>query len=326
MADIEAIIREERAREREDALTDDHPFVKRVMDQIDQRGFFTAGQWNGEPEALAILTHPRPMPNREIMFHNHNFFELAFVYRGSCRNKLKNYEITLTQGDLLLLNPNAVHCLCTDSDEDVVFNFLFPVSLFDNAFIGLLPDNPISDFFMDYFYQTRTGEDFIVVNAGPGEELIRLLEQLIVEYHDRQPGYETILRAGLAQVFVHMARRYAEKLRDLPLQHTSRVVRGLMLYVTRNAATVTLSDAARELNYTEKHLSRLMKRELGLSFTQFVRRQRLQYAAELLTKTNLNIEEVIHMVGYTNASHFYDLFQKQFDMTPAAYRERLAAG
>lgn len=326
MADIEAIIREERARETEEALTEDHPFVKRVMDQIDRKGYFTAGSWNGAPETLAILTHPRPTPNREIMFHNHNFFELAFVYRGACRNKLKNYEIALNQGDLLLLNPHAVHCLCTDSDEDVVFNFLFPVSLFDSAFLGLLPDNPISDFFMDYFYQTRTGEDFIVVNAGPGEELVRLLERLIVEYHEKLPGYETILRAGLAQVFVHMARRYAEKLRDLPLQHASRVVRGLMLYVTRNAATVTLSDAARELNYTEKHLSRLMKRELGLSFTQFVRRQRLQYAAELLTKTNLNIEEVIHMVGYTNVSHFYDLFQKQFDMTPAAYRERLAAG
>ena len=326
MASIEAIIRQARSQERENALTGDHPFVKQVMDQIDRKGYFTAGLRDGESEAPVILLHPRPTPEREIMFHDHSCFELAFVYRGSCRNRLMNYEIALSEGDLLLLNPHAVHCLCTDSDEDVVFNLLIPVSLFDNSFLGLLPDNPISDFFMDYFYQTRTGEDFIVVHAGPEDALTRLLEQLIVEYHERLPGYEAILRTGLAQVFVHMARRYAEKLHDLPLQHASRVVRSLMLYVSRNAATATLSEAARELNYTEKHISRLMKRELGLSFTQFVRRQRLQYAAELLTKTNLNIEEIIHMVGYTNASHFYDLFQKQFDMTPAAYRERLAAG
>ena len=83
---------------------------------------------------------------------------------------------------------------------------------------------------------------------------------------------------------------------------------------------MTLTDAARALNYNEKYISRLMKQELGVSFMQFVQQLRLQNATQLLTKTNLSIEEIVRRVGYTNQSHFYSLFQKRYGMTPAAYR------
>ena len=317
---VEEIIQTAREKDRADAQRGERPFLKEALRQIAQNGYFTAGPLDEQSAEPVVLLHPLPASHDEHMFHNHSCFELAFTYRGSCRNKLRDYEISLSQGDLLLLNPNAVHCMCTGSEDDVVFNFLCPVRLFDSTFMGLLPDNPISNFFMDYFYQTKAREDFLIVNVGANYNLFSLLEKLILEFHEKQPGYETILRTGLAQVFVYMARLYGEKLGDLPVQRSSRVVRSLILYITRNASTVTLTDAARALNYNEKYISRLMKQELGVSFMQFVQQLRLQNATELLTKTNLSIEEIVRRVGYTNQSHFYSLFQKRYGMTPAAYR------
>ena len=64
MADIEAIIREARAREREDALTDDHPFMKRVMDQIDQKGYlipYTADHRRLHKVGLSFSTKQRTL-------------------------------------------------------------------------------------------------------------------------------------------------------------------------------------------------------------------------------------------------------------------------
>lgn len=323
---LETIIREAREQELENRREGEARFLQEKRREVEQNGYYTAGFREGKADEPVVLLHPAPKPDQGIMFHNHNCFELAFVYRGSSCNKLQGYEIVLTEGDLLLLNPNAVHCMCTDSDRDAVFNFLVPISLFDNTFLKTLPDNPISNFIMDYFFQVRAGEDFLLVNAGADTPLTRMLETLIVEFWEKRPGYATILRTGLTQVFVYMARSYGDKLRNLPLRNTSRVVRELMLYIARNTVNVTLADAARALSYNEKYISRLMKQELGLSFTQFVQRQRLQNATELLTKTNLSVEEVIHRVGYTNLSHFYDLFEKSYHMTPATYRDRYPSG
>lgn len=322
--DIQTIIQAARDEERASQRHGDSPFLKKALQQIAQNGYFTAGPRDEQSAEPVVLLHPLPASHDELMFHNHNCFELAFTYRGSCRSKMQDYEIPLSQGDLLLLNPNAVHCMCTSSDEDVVFNFLCPIKLFDSAFIELLPDNPISCFFMDYFYQSKSREDFLVVNVGTNYNLFSLLEKLILESREMQPGYEVILRAGITQVFVYMARQYAEKLDNMPVQGTSRVVRSLILYITRNASVVTLEDAANALNYNKKYISRLMKQEIGMSFIQFVQQLRLQNSTDLLSKTTLSIEEIIRRVGYTNPSHFYTLFQKRYGMTPAAYRAQFA--
>ena len=276
-----------------------------------------------EAEELLILLHHQPPTGESNMFHVHSCFELAYVYRGSCVSKHRDYDIELSQGSLLLMNPNEIHCMCTGSDEDVVFNFLLPEKLLYSTALMQLPKDSISDFIMEYFCETRSGNDFLVTNVSSDEWILRLLEQLIYEYHRPSPGHEVILKTGLTQLLVCMARHYIEPLIDLPLQRTSGLVHDLLMYIKKNIASVTLADAAREFSYNAQYISRIIKKEIGMSFSQYVQRQRLQIAVEYLSKTNLSVEKIANRVGYTNISHFYDLFQKQYGMTPTAYRSRL---
>lgn len=307
-------------REREAA--NPRPYHEYALRQIAQRGYFTVemseDDLDGKPFALAM--HPLPHADDARMYHNHSCFELAWVYRGACRSLGRDCEVELFQGDLLLLNPLAVHCLCTAGDTDVVFNFLLPEDVVRQTFLRILSGNPLSDFILDYLQHIRTGPDFLIVSANPSDALDALLERLVVEYHENLPGCDTILRTGLAQLFVYMARRHSRPFEALPLQRASRLVRDVMFYVARNVATATLTDVAREFSYHEKHISRQMKRELGMSFTQFLQFQRLQNAEQLLSHTNMSVTQIAHAVGYQNVSHFYVLFEQHFSATPAAWR------
>ena len=322
MKTVDEIVAIERAQDPDMFINSNSPYIQDMQRQIMEKGYFTAGLFQEEAlqTPFLLLMHPLPFEGDRTMFHNHNCFEVAYVYHGACHNLRHGYEVTMHQGDLLLLNPLAIHCLHTDSREDVVFNFLIPESTVLQVFQGFQSDNAISDFFMDYLFHIRTGPDFLFIGGSENDALDPLVEQLIVEYYEKQPGYNTVLQTGLVQLFVYMARRCSHSIQALSLQNTSELVRKLILYIARNTATVTLSDAARAFSYHEKHISRQMKKELGLSFNQFLRHQRLRNAAQLLSHTDMPVSQIARDVGYQNVSYFYDLFEKQYAMTPAAWR------
>ena len=318
---IDELILERRAREREYQRTREHPYRAYALSQIAEKGYFTAGGKGDErfEGSFVVTLHPLPRDDDALMFHDHNFFELAYVYRGHCRNLRQGYEVTLSRGDLLLMNPRAIHCMCTDNDDDVVFNFLIPPQTLDQSFLSTLTHNPIADFFLDYLHQTRTGDDFLIVNADD-DALDSLLAQLILEFDGKKPGYQAVLQAGMAQAIVYMARRCSQSMQALPLQSSSKLARNVLLYIAGHAGAVSLKDAAQSFSYSEKYISRLLKKELGLSFTQLAQHQRLQTAAQLLHSTTMPVKDIAERVGYHNLSHFYTLFQADYGLTPAAYR------
>ena len=77
MKNIDTILNEARARER--ARQGESPYREYALRQIAEKGYFTAGGRGDEPfEGPFVVTlHPLPAPDDAIMFHDHNFFELA---------------------------------------------------------------------------------------------------------------------------------------------------------------------------------------------------------------------------------------------------------
>lgn len=62
-------------------------------------------------------------------------------------------------------------------------------------------------------------------------------------------------------------------------------------------------------------------KELELpSPSDFIKRQRITYAAKLLVTTTETVQEIIYASGFSNRSHFYKEFDKRFGMTPKDYR------
>jgi len=68
-------------------------------------------------------------------------------------------------------------------------------------------------------------------------------------------------------------------------------------------------------------LSRLFKKETGVSFRQHVREVRMRKAEEMLRRTLLSIKEIAAEVGYKHVSDFDHHFKEVYGMTPREYRE-----
>ena len=85
---------------------------------------------------------------------------------------------------------------------------------------------------------------------------------------------------------------------------------------------VSLDTMAKKLYMNPAYLSRLFKDEVGITFTHFLMKARIEKAKELLTGSYLKIYEISDQVGYKNEKYFSRIFKDFEGITPNEYRDR----
>lgn len=87
--------------------------------------------------------------------------------------------------------------------------------------------------------------------------------------------------------------------------------------------TITREELADHVHLNPAYLSRLFKKEVGESLTDYVLNERMKVARELIESSTLPISDIAQSVGYTNFSYFTKMFKKQYQCTPQHYRRQL---
>jgi two-component system, response regulator YesN len=84
---------------------------------------------------------------------------------------------------------------------------------------------------------------------------------------------------------------------------------------------ICLEDAAAELQISPGYLSRLMKRETGFSFVEYLNRIRIKKATVLMSDPSAKAFEVAERVGYRSQHYFSRAFKKVTGTTPTDHRK-----
>ncbi len=88
---------------------------------------------------------------------------------------------------------------------------------------------------------------------------------------------------------------------------------------------LSLEDAAETLQLSPGYLSRLLKRETGCSFVEYLTRIRIRKAMHLMGDPSAKIYEVAERVGYRSQHYFSRAFRKVMGFAPTDYRKGGAA-
>lgn len=81
-----------------------------------------------------------------------------------------------------------------------------------------------------------------------------------------------------------------------------------------------LNASSTVLGVSEAHLSRLFKREVGVTFRQYLRKRRMTQAAELVSDSSLAIKRIALVSGYSDVSNFYRDFKQIHGVSPRKWR------
>lgn len=87
---------------------------------------------------------------------------------------------------------------------------------------------------------------------------------------------------------------------------------------------INISEASLKLSYHESYINRQIKKETGLSFHQYLLNVRLNKALAILNgHSNISIERVSELVGFSDPKYFATCFKKHFNITPSKAKKLL---
>lgn len=269
---------------------------------------------------IDVNIHVRYLPAYE---HSHKFYELQYVLCGNCTQTINGTKIYTKTGDICFISPEISHTLEVFSHDTIVVNILVRKSTFRATFINLLGrDDIISDFFTKSMY--KAGASPYILCKTNGEPILEnLIRRMLKESAAPLKFSEFFMKTMLELFFIELLRMH--EFHFIIAESTENVenenIMAIMRYIQRNFQNITLSEAAIFFNYSESHLSRMIKKFSGQTFSEIIKTIRVQYSAKLLLENKMSIQEIVTEVGYTDNSHFYRVFKQYYKMTPLQYRD-----
>ncbi|MDG0809957.1 helix-turn-helix transcriptional regulator [Cohnella rhizosphaerae] len=104
---------------------------------------------------------------------------------------------------------------------------------------------------------------------------------------------------------------------------TAAIVDAVRGYIDRHYAyELSLSAIADDYHISETYLSKIFKKQVGKTFSEYILELRMAQAVKLLERSDLNLDDIAGLVGFSNASYFSNVFKKQFGASPSSYRLR----
>ena len=102
----------------------------------------------------------------------------------------------------------------------------------------------------------------------------------------------------------------------------SPIIRNILTFIQANYTNaISIADISANYHISSEYLSRLFKKELGQSPTEYIASLRTKKAAELLKTSNLSITAIAEYVGYPDSNYFVKVFKKHYGMTPSVYKK-----
>lgn len=106
------------------------------------------------------------------------------------------------------------------------------------------------------------------------------------------------------------------------IQHTRIFARAKEYIWSNYNQEVSLKHLAAAVGINPYYLSHLFRKEMGISFLEYLTSVRMSIAKSLLKQTAMTVMEVCLEVGYQDPSHFAKMFKKKEGIHPTEYRKK----
>lgn len=253
--------------------------------------------------------------------HNHDFFEICYVWVGRCTQVTANQTFSMEPGDFLIIPPGIDHAVEVTNDETILFNIMVRKDAFMSSSFSLLSQNhAISAFLRHCLLQNGQG-NCLLIQTDNNTILKRIVKHLTQECYTMQELFCDFAINVFNQLFCCILMFGEVKAKYLCLPDNFSLI-AILHEIQQNYKTVTLKSLSNKFFFSEEHLSRLIKKATGKNFSELLRETRISQARLLITRTKLSIEQVSELVGYSNVSSFTKAFKSIFGQSPAQYRKQ----
>lgn len=99
------------------------------------------------------------------------------------------------------------------------------------------------------------------------------------------------------------------------------IILSSMEFIRNNYSDISLSDVAVHVSLNPSYFSNLFKRETGQSYMEYLNKIRIEVSKQLLWQ-DMSLTEIAYRVGFTDQSHYINVFKKYENTSPSRWRKK----
>ncbi len=262
-----------------------------------------------EPHEKFHLARVKIHSRQDLSLHRHDYAEIFWIENGKGFHLINGQRIKLKQGDLVMIRPDDDHTFTSSKEGLTLMNLAFRLETlryFKNRYFA---DS-------ESYFWTRADLPYQISFDKPLIQRIsqRAEESLKFERTDLQ--LDSLLLFIFRQIQSRVKIHFKDK-EDVP----EWLVKAIHSFNSPDHFKEGASGFATVCERNIDHVNRVVRKGLGKTLTELVTELRMDLASKQLTITNAPIKTICNDCGFDNLGHFYSVFKKKYQQTPAQYRK-----
>ncbi len=137
-------------------------------------------------------------------------------------------------------------------------------------------------------------------------------------YSEYMDAFKSVSALKKAVSFMTKAMEGAPK--QLPGENDIEIAKTYI--ITNINKNITVKEVADQIHRSPEYFTKLFKKATGMNVKDYITRKKHEIAIDLLKNSSLPVSMVALEIGYTNFSHFTQIFKSIEGITPTAYRQK----
>ena len=254
--------------------------------------------------------------------HKCNYYTLICLVEGNAHLELDTESFDLKPGDFYLIPPSVYYSIASEQESICLFldmRHSFVAAEYHDIF---LEDATLTGFICQSL-EPDSSMTYLAAHTCIPDLTKELLMDIYAEYINQDKYSSHVMKHYLSLLFTRILRDPGTQIESsAKVSRTDRHYQQLLDYLKQNYRTADLSSAASEINFSRQYVCRIVREKTGNTFNTLLKSIRLEMAAKYLTDTDLSLENIAWMCGFSAASHLSRVFKERYNCTPSAYRRR----
>ena len=251
----------------------------------------------------------------ECEFHTHEYLEFGFIYKGTGLYHIDGVDYQASAGDVFIIPAKVEH-----------FEINNPECPFEIIFFMVKHVGRNVEEFNDNLGQFK-GK----VHLTQGKKVREIFDNIYDEIVIKSPGYIAFIDAQLKSLYILLYRQIvapegpglneSQKLTssERNLRVLEKINEYLLLHMDEKCS---IESMAQHFFYHPKYLSQIIKKETGKTLSDYIQSMRIDRSKELLSQSDISIEQIAEKLGFSSVQHFYKRFKTEAGITPNMYRNK----
>ena len=246
--------------------------------------------------------------------HWHEEIELLYPLNGESTIQIEGQKYQISNKHLTVIDSRQVHSTYTYSDTSMFIcihisrkymeKYLPDLDMYQ---IHCIPDKITDEQFSEYL------------------SVCKQMEQLTRLYIEDVSAYLMEAEGIILQILAHLIRFFSVRVvsnDNSADKLTLERIRNVITYVEDHfREPVSLHDIAGHLGLGKEYFCRFFKKNMGISFLQYVNEVRVSHIYQDLIRTDAPVSELAEQNGFPNQKLFNRTFKEIYGCTPSSVRK-----